>query len=260
MNGNELEKYTGLTSPVHNIDPRVKIPVFFLLIVVCVSTPPELFPAFAAYFAIIAITMLLSRVPLSYYLKRLLLVIPFVFLVALSIPFLPSDGEIAGSISYGLGQLKISSHGLTVFRNVMFKASISVMALSIVSATTPFPDFLKALDAFKVPKIFTMLAGFTFRYIFILVDEVTRMKRARDSRLYGGKWLWHAKVIGQMIGTLFLRSYERGERVYVAMVSRGYNGTYPSTLKPRLKPSDIMFASAMVTLFAVIRICSQWIP
>ena len=254
-----MEKYTGLTSPVHNTDPRVKIPVFFLLIVVCVSTPPHLYPAFAVYFAILIITMLLSRVPWSYYLKRLLLVIPFVFLVALSIPFLPSDGETAGSISFGIGQLDISSHGLTVFQNVMLKAFSGVMALSIVSATTPFPDFLKALEALRIPKIFTMLAGFTYRYIFVLIDEVIRMKRARDSRLYGGKWLWHAKVIGQMIGTLFLRSYERGERVYVAMVSRGYNGIYPSTLKSRLKSSDIAFASAMITLLAVIRIGSQWI-
>ena len=99
-----------------------------------------------------------------------------------------------------------------------------------------------------------MLASFAYRYIFVLVDEAERMERARDSRCYGGRWLWHAKVIGQMIGTLFLRSYERAERVYVAMVSRGFDGRIVAPAEPRMAAADCAFVAASVGFFVALRV------
>jgi len=93
------------------------------------------------------------------------------------------------------------------------------------------------------PRIFTMLTSFMYRYSFILIDEMHRMKRARDSRSFGGRWFWQTKVIGHMIGTLFLRSFHRGERVYMAMLSRGYHGTMPETKVRRLGLREVLFLS-----------------
>jgi cobalt/nickel transport system permease protein len=94
-----------------------------------------------------------------------------------------------------------------------------------------------------------------YRYSFILIDEMQRLKRARDSRCFGGRWLWQLKVIGHMIGTLFLRSYHRGERVYLAMLSRGYDGRMPETAAGRFGPGEILFLTlspALILLRIVI--------
>jgi cobalt/nickel transport system permease protein len=99
-----------------------------------------------------------------------------------------------------------------------------------------------------------MLAGFVYRYVFVLTDEVLRMKRARDSRGYQGRWLWQAAVVGRMIGTLFLRSYERGERVYLAMLARGFEGRMPFSEHARLRAADYGFLFVAVTVFLGIRI------
>jgi len=241
-----------LKSPVHSLDARAKILAFFILIIVSVSTSPDRFIAFAGYILILLVSMVLSRVPASLYLKRILTVLPFVLLVGISLPFI-GDGVSQGSISLGIGSLGVSRTGLLLFWNVMIKATITIMALSVLSLTTAFSDLTAAIEYFRVPRIFTMLAGFTYRYIFVLVDEFGRMKRARDSRLYGGKWLWHAKVIGQMIGTIFLRSYERAERVYVAMVSRGFDGTMKAVVPGRMKFPDMAFATVVVLVSLALR-------
>ena len=88
-----------------------------------------------------------------------------------------------------------------------------------------------------------------YRYSFILVDEIQRMKRARDSRCFGGKWLRQTKTIGHMVGTLFLRSFLRGERVYMAMLSRGYNGTMPGISFGTFGMGEILFLSLLPLLF-----------
>jgi len=88
-----------------------------------------------------------------------------------------------------------------------------------------------------------MLTSFMYRYSFILIDEMYRMKRARDSRCFGGRWFWQSKIIGHMIGTLFLRSFHRGERVYLAMLSRGYHGTMPETTGRRFGLEEMLFLS-----------------
>src|SRR5208337_2865218 len=123
----------------------------------------------------------------------------------------------------------------------------------LLSSTTTLPQLIKGMEKLGSPKIFTMLASFMYRYSFILIDEVYRMKRARDSRSFGGRWLWQTEVIGHMIGTLFLRSYHRGERVYLAMLSRGYQGTMPETTASRLGLGEIVFL-CLSPLFLFLRI------
>lgn len=220
-----LDRYSDLESPVHRLDPRAKLVGFAFLIVVCVTTPPHLYAAFAAYLGLEAALLALSRLPWRHVLKRLLVVLPFILAVAAFIPFFGKGGG-----SYNLGPVRISGHGLLVLWNVAVKSTVSVLAVIILSSTTPFPHLLGAMERMRLPRLFTSLLSFTYRYIFVLVDEAQRMKRARDSRGWSGRWLWQAKVIGHMIASLFLRSYERGERVYAAMLARGYGGGGVHTL------------------------------
>ena len=174
-------------------------------------------------------------------------------MVAVFIPFLKPDGP-SGGYSLGIGSLRVSHCGLLIFWNVLAKSYIAVLSVILLSSTTPFSKLLRGFEQLRVPKILIMLAGFAYRYVFVLVDEVGRMKRARDSRCYGGKWLWHSKVIGQMIGTLFLRSYQRGERVYIAMVSRGFDGRAVSLGKTQFRPADYLVIAGAVSLLVILRI------
>jgi cobalt/nickel transport system permease protein len=214
-----LDEYSDLESPLHRLDPRAKLVGFVALIIICVSTPPNLYMAFAAYFGLEIVLVLISRLPWRHVLKRMLIVLPFILVVAMFLPFFNKGGG-----SYNLGPLTLSAHGLLVLWNVAAKSTVSVLAVILLSSTTPFPELLKGMEKLKVPHLMTTIMSFMYRYIFVLMDELQRMRRARDSRGWSGKWLWQAKVVGHMIAALFLRSYERGERVYAAMLARGYDG------------------------------------
>jgi len=247
-----LDKYSGLDSPLHRLDARTKILSLFCLIMICVSTPPQAYLAFLSYFIVLTVAIVLSRVPVGYILRRSLVIIPFVAMVVVFIPFMKADG--AGGYSLGIGGLRVYRSGLLIFWNVLAKSYIAVLSVILLSATTPFANLLRGFEQLKVPKIFIMLASFAYRYVFVLVDELERMKRARDCRCYGGRWLWHSKVIGQMIGTLFLRSYQRAERVYVAMVSRGFDGQAISLGQTQLHWADYLVTAGTVSLLVFLRI------
>jgi len=179
-------------------------------------------------------------------------ILPFVFLVSLSIPFMKKD-TLGGGYNLGLGGLSVSQSGLWILWNVVVKSCLGVFAMILLSSTTSFPQLIKGMERLRTPRIFTILISFMYRYSFILVDEIHRMKRARDSRSFGGKWLWHSKVIGHMVGWLFLRSFHRGERVYLAMLSRGYQGTMPETTAGRFGWGELLFL-LIIPIFIALRI------
>jgi cobalt/nickel transport system permease protein len=237
-----LDHHSGIESPIHHLDARAKILVFFTLILVSVSCPPNAFLLFGLLATTLIGVALLARLPLGHLAKKILVVLPFLFLVTISIPFMKKDA-VGGGYSLGLGGLSVSQSGLWILWNVVVKSCLGVFSIILLSSTTSFPQLIKGMEKLGSPRIFTILTSFMYRYSFILIDELYRMKRARDSRSFGGRWLWHSKVIGHMIGWLFLRSFHRGERVYLAMLSRGYNGTMPETAAGRFGWGELFFLS-----------------
>ena len=247
-----LDHHSHTESPIHHLDARAKIIVFFTFILIGVSSPPTSFLLFGLLaIALVGIT-LFARLPLVHLFRKVLVVLPFLLIVAISIPFMKKDG-VGGGYNLGLGGLSVSRSGLWVLWNVVIKSCLGVFSVILLSSTTTFPQLIKGMEKLGSPKIFTMLASFMYRYSFILIDEVYRMKRAKDSRSFGGRWLWQTEVIGHMIGTLFLRSYHRGERVYLAMLSRGYQGTMPETTASRLGLGEIVFL-CLAPFFVFLRI------
>ncbi len=240
-----IDRYSRLESPVHALDPRAKTVAFLVLIVVCVTTPPAEWWAFAIYAGLVAIIANASRLPARYLLTRLLAVLPFVVVVALFLPFMHPGGP-----RYDLGIFTVSRDGLLLLWGVAAKALISIACLILLSSTTPFGDLMHGLERLRVPRFFTTVSAFMYRYIFIIVDEAERMKRARDSRNFHGRWIWQAKTIGYMVASLFLRSQERAERVYQAMSARGFDGTFPRWSEPRMRAADWVFM-LLVTLIAL---------
>ena len=216
-----IDHHSRVDSPIHRLDAKAKIIVFFAFILVGVSSPPSSFSLFALLAVGLVAMTLVARLPLGHMLKKVLIILPFLFFVALSIPFMKKDG----GESIAFWGFSVSRSGLLILWNVLAKASLGVFSIILLYSTTTFPKLVKGMEQLRVPKVFTVLFSFMYRYSFILVDEVQRMKRARDSRCFGGVWLWQIKTIGHMVGTLFVRSYHRGERIYLAMLSRGYDGT-----------------------------------
>jgi cobalt/nickel transport system permease protein len=246
-----IDEYSHLNSFIHRLDPRTKLIASLAFILAVVITPAGAWQLFAAYFCVAVVMLALSKLPPLYVLKRSLVIFPFVLLVAVFIPFF-KEGEVAGSYNIWLWQVSITYTGLLVLANVVVKAWLSILALILLSSSTKLDDLLNGLRQLGVPQVMILIVSFMYRYIFVLVDEVMRIKQARDSRNFGGSWFHHMKAIGNMLGTLFIRSYERAERVYAAMLSRGFEGQIRTTHKLRFRQADVYFGAA----FSVVLVLS----
>ena len=248
-----LDQYSDRDSFIHRLDPRTKFITTLVFILAVITTPPTRWQVFALYLFLIATLIFLSRVPIFFVLKRSLVIIPFVALMAISIPFF-KEGEAVGSYNLWLWQVSVTYSGLQVFWNILAKAWLSILSLILLTSTTKLTNLLHGLGQLHMPRVMVMILSFMYRYLFVLVDEVMRMKQARDSRNFGGKRLWQIRTIGNMVGTLFIRSYERGERVYAAMVARGFDGQPRPLDRLNLRPVDAYFGvgfSLMLILASV---------
>jgi len=238
-----IDEYSHLNSVIHRLDPRTKLIASLAFILAVMLTPTNNWLVFAFYFAIIAFMLAFSQLPPIYVLKRSLVILPFVLLIAIFIPFF-REGEVAGSYNVWLWQISITYNGLLVLTNVIVKSWLSILALILLSSTTRLNDLLKALRQLGMPQVMILILSFMYRYIFVLVDEVMRLRQARDSRNFGGSWLHRLKTIGHMVGTLFIRSYERGERIYAAMLARAFDGQVRTLYQLSFKRADAFFGAA----------------
>jgi cobalt/nickel transport system permease protein len=207
-------------SPVHRLAPEVKIVATVLFTIVVVVTPREEFLAFAGYSVLIALVAIAARVRPGWLAKRATIELPFV-LLAVALPF-AGHGE---RISW-LG-MSLSVDGLYGAFNIFAKGTLGVLASLLLAGSTTMRDLILGLDRLRVPTVFTQIATFMLRYLDILTDDARRMRIARLSRGYDPRFLWQVKAFAVGIGALFLRAFERGERVYLAMLSRGYTGRLP---------------------------------
>ena len=246
-----LDQFSDLGSFIHRLDPRIKFLSCLAFILAIVLTPPGRWQAFSVYFGLLLILIVISRVPFFYVLKRSLVILPFVVLVSLSIPFF-KEGEVAGSYNLWLWQVSVTYTGLSILSNVVTKAWLCVLSLILLSATTRITNLLKGLEKLRIPKVIVLILSFMYRYIFVVVDEAMRMWQAWDSRRFGNKGLRQIKILGNIIGSLFVRSYERGERVYAAMLARGFDGEirllHPLTLKPADAYSSIFWCLLLIAI------------
>ncbi|MFH1737323.1 MAG: cobalt ECF transporter T component CbiQ [Actinomycetota bacterium] len=198
-----IDQYSAIESPVRRLDPRVKTLCCFAFMAVVALTPLTAPLAFVIYAGLIGVVVLLSRLPLLFILKRSLVIIPFVAVIGLfNILFKP----------------------FSVFLWLMLRAWLSVLAIIVLAATTELPSLLKAFESLGLPTLITSILAFMYRYIFVLVDRVTTLEKARLARSYGRLGFRQMKAMGGILGSLFITTYERGERIYLAMLARGYHG------------------------------------
>ncbi|MFR9775969.1 cobalt ECF transporter T component CbiQ [Micromonospora sp. MS34] len=213
--------YRESTSPVHCLPPEVKIAAMVLFTVAVVATPREAYWAFGGYAGLVAAVAALARVGPRWLLGRALIELPFV-LFAFALPFLGTGDRIE------LAGLSLSVDGLHGAWNILAKGTLGVLASLLLAATTTTRDLIVGLDRLHCPQVLTQIATFMLRYLDVLVGEARRMRVARVSRGDDPRFLWQLRGFAAGVGALFLRAFERGERVYLAMVSRGYTGRMPA--------------------------------
>ncbi|MCI4064597.1 cobalt ECF transporter T component CbiQ [Micromonospora sp. R77] len=213
--------YRESSSPVHRLPPEVKIAAMVVFTVAVVATPREAYWAFGGYALLVAVVAALARVGPGWLLGRALIELPFV-LFAFALPFLGAGErvEVAG--------LHLSVDGLLGGWNILAKGTLGVLASLLLAATTTTRDLIVGLDRLRCPQVLTQIATFMLRYLEVLVGEARRMRVARVSRGDDPRFLWQLRGFAAGVGSLFLRAFERGERVYLAMVSRGYSGRMPA--------------------------------
>ena len=191
-----------------------------LFIIVAVSTDISNWPAFIAFFLIILTITQIAKLPITTVAKRSLIEIPFV-LFALLMPFFGS-GE-----RFEIGSLNLYRDGLLAGASIVAKGTLGILVAINLSATTTAREILRGLEILKLPTPMVQIASFMLRYINVVNDEMQRMAVARSARGFEATGVKQWPVLATAAGALFIRSYERGERVHLAMIARGYQGDLP---------------------------------
>ena len=237
-----LDPYQEKGSPVHRLDARVKLALAVAFIVTAALTPTGVWPIYVLLLALVAAVEVLSDLGIVFFLKRALLAAPFV-LAAAPVLFTIA-GEPLVHLPFGL---VITLPGVARFISVALKSWISVQVAIVLASTTTFPELLGAMRAWRLPRLLVAIIGLMWRYLFVMVDEAMRLMHAREARSSesdlpgarsGGRMAWRAQVTGGMAGSLFLRSLERSDRIYMAMLARGYDGEIRALPRPAIRPGE----------------------
>ncbi len=232
---------------ISRIDPRIKISCAFFFIFLVVSGNLNMI-SFSAFFLVLLSIAAISRVSLSFLFRRSLVIIPFAVFVAIFLPFF-SGGETVTVVG-----IPLSIEGLERFENVVMKAFLSVFCVALLAKTTEFSELLKAFEELRIPKIMVVLVSFTYRYFSVILEEAKRMKIARDIRSRKGNFLWQVRTLGTIVAQLFIRSYERSERIYQAMMTRGFTGEIKTLRQFDVTGRDLVHGAGFCLLVVLIRV------
>jgi cobalt/nickel transport system permease protein len=219
--------------------PQAKLVAAFGIVASIAITPRRAVWAFAVYALLVGAVVLVAKVPPRFVLARLVAVAPFV-LFALLIPFVST-----GQKTELLG-VSVSVEGLWGAWNILVKALLGASTTILLTATTEVADIIRGMGTLRVPALFTSIAAFMIRYLELITDELRRMRVAMTARGYAPTWLAQARPIATSAGALFVRSYERGERVHAAMLSRGFTGEMPRVEDETVPPGQWLLVLAVV--------------
>ncbi|MFD5423922.1 cobalt ECF transporter T component CbiQ [Streptomyces sp. NPDC127084] len=236
--GHSHKLYRHGDSQVHRLPPHCKIAAALGFVIVVVSTPRETVWAFALYAVLLAAVAAVARIPAGLMLRRLLVELPFVAF-ALLMPFV-----VPGERTELLG-ISLSVPGLWGAWNILAKATLGVATSVLLASTTELRSLLLGLQRLKLPPLMVQIASFMIRYGDVITDEMRRMAIARRSRGFEARGVRHWGVLAKSAGALFIRSYERGERVHLAMLSRGYRGTMPVIHEVTASRAQWAYAAAL---------------
>jgi cobalt/nickel transport system permease protein len=255
MHFDAFDRYHDTNSFIHRLDPRVKVIVTLVFILSNALLPDGAWTAFGLAWLFLLFANVFSELGGLFTFQRSIIALPFA-LVAVTVLF-SIPGNPVSTFRLLFWDLTITDAGLLRFVSILIRSWLSVQMAILLVGTTRFPDIVHALEHLRVPSILTTIIAFLYRYLFVLVDEVFRLLRAREARSAavagvraGGGVAWRAGVAGNMAGQLFLRSYERSDRVYNAMLARGYTG-HLNTINPH-EMGRVDYVTTALALFVIL--------
>ncbi|MCM8781790.1 MAG: cobalt ECF transporter T component CbiQ [Candidatus Omnitrophica bacterium] len=199
-----IDTYADLDTPLHKIDARLKVILLVGFLLLIVLSPLKYILLFLLYILGVIALIYLSKVPVKFIFKRVIEIIPFIVVIAFSVLF--------------------REKGYILFLSCALKAILAMLLVLVILSTTKFTQLLGALRQLKTPKLVINLLSFMYRYLFLLEDQFLTTQSAYESRNINNRNDFiKVKVLSNILGTLFIRTYERAEKVYLAMCARGYN-------------------------------------
>lgn len=239
--------YVDTGSVLHRVPAEVKIVGLLAVVLTVVATPREQAWAFAVHAGVIGSLVLLAGLPLLVVARRMVIEVPFV-VFALLLPFVALGDRVE------VWGLALSEDGLLGGFNILAKGTLGVVAAITLSATTRPRDLIVGLQRLRVPELFVTILSFMVRYLDVVVSDMRRMAVARAARGFQARHIGHVPVVAKAAGALFIRSFERGERVHLAMLSRGFTGAMPVLLAPRATRAQWLSTASVWAAVAVVAV------
>ncbi|AKB59602.1 cobalt ECF transporter T component CbiQ [Methanosarcina barkeri] len=248
----DIERESYKNSPVHRLEPRIKLLFTLAIIIYAVSLPRIHEKNMVRLFAIeiyLLLLVLAAGLDLRYFFLRILAILPFGLAIVLIQPFL-RPSFIENYTPYPLDLpfgLSITYEGLDFGSTLLAKFLVCITVIILFSSTTQLRDMVAAADRISIPREFTLLLSMMIRYLFLFWAVLKRIRTAQQTRLFD---IWNKNVprkwvieqIGNSISSIFIRSYEQGERTYISMLCRGYGSGHEKTYyRAKIRAQDIFF-------------------
>ncbi len=233
-----VEQLASGNSVIHRLDARVKLLMTLVFVLLCAVIPGWPLVRFVPLLLLVLLGIAMARLPWLFVLRRVLVVFPFVGVLAVFLPFTKGTTLLW---HWDWAGISIYQQGLEMAAGILTKGAIAILAVSWLVFTTPFGRLLLAMRWFGAPRIVVAVLGFLFRYLDLMADESMRVRRARRARSPRRINRWASRSTGGMVGRLLLRTLDRAERVHAAMVSRGYDGEVRVLVPLRFARLDLAF-------------------
>lgn len=208
------------------LDPRVRLLTALAAIIAVGLIPIRFWWGYVLALLILAALAAAAGLSPFYPIRRSFVALPFA-LAALTLPLVTPGTAL---FSLPVVHLEISLEGSLRAAELLLRSWVAVQIVLLLTGSTPIQSLLWSMSALRIPATLVAVIGFTYRYLGLLQDEALRMIRARAARSGSigrgprPSLAWQGQVAGSMVGSLFLRSVERSDRVYSAMLCRGYDG------------------------------------
>lgn len=242
-----LDVFSSGSSTIHRLDPRVKILTFITLVFFCIMCD-SIF-RLSLYLISIGILILISGLNLKEVLNRVIPANFFILILWLFIPFTYNSNPYL----MDLGFLKISEEGIIKTLKITLKCNTIMLATIVFLGTTNIVSLVHTLNYFRVPSKLVLLFFIFYRYLAVMHEEYIKLKRAALARGFVPKTNFHTyKTYGYLVGSLILKSFERSEEIYRAMLARGFRGVFPSFYEFDLTQKDIIVGLILIFLIFTI--------
>ena len=241
-----LDHFANRSTAAHRLDPAAKTVALLAVVLAVVLVTRDRFRPLAPVAVALAAYHAVSRTPLRYTLRRLAVVSPFAIVLVVLFPFF-EPGEALWRWPVGGAEIVVTREGLVRAGHLLAKFLLCSWATLLLLATTQFQDLLQGLARLRVPRVFVTQLAILYRYLWVLMDEGMHVRMARAARDAGlGPWRLRWRSRAGVVGVLFLRSWDRAERIYRAMAARGFDGSLHAPRRGRLRVADGVFAAGVL--------------